>query len=392
MELSICKENLFHSPPENEDVDDTDLRRPWSDLPLELVELIASSLPLADRLRFPSVCKRWSSTSTSLSSSKRWPWLMYLPNDCNGIYKMFDPLDGKLYSMDNELPADIGRLGLRYSKDGWVLLDDDNYSIFIMNPFSPEEVVYLPDPNFPYMFYGISFSSPPTNSDCIVFGIMDTTIFNGSSVEICTWRYGNDAWSTKVYENNTHFLTARNNPVFHEGRFYCLGRCGNLGVFDPRNNSWTVLDNPTHPLSFVRESHYDIDAMRNVRRKGREQCYLVETSKGELVSVFVHNNGKPIKVCRLDKLKMSWRKVEDLGDEIVFVDARCSMSIAAPFNGTGNRIYFPRCLCEDGCPKEGVYYDLKSKNHHTNSKYDVEERATCTWIIPSMDDRKKSSM
>ena len=41
--------------------------------------------------------------------------------------------------------------------------------------------------------------------------------------------------------------------------------------------------------------------------------------------------------------------------------------------------------CVQGaCHKEGAYYDLKSKKHHTNSKYDVEERATYAWIIPSM--------
>ena len=81
---------------------------------------------------------------------------MYPPNDCNDIYKMFDPLDEKLYSMDNEVAAD-GRLGLRFSKNKWVVLDDDSYSIFIMYPFSSEEAVYLPERDFPYMFHGISF-------------------------------------------------------------------------------------------------------------------------------------------------------------------------------------------------------------------------------------------
>ncbi|KAG8087496.1 hypothetical protein GUJ93_ZPchr0010g9705 [Zizania palustris] len=70
-----------------------------------------------------------------------------------------------------------------------------------------------------------------------------------------------------------------NNPVMFCGEFYCLGRKGNLGVFDPTSDTWRILDKP-EPI------HAEMDLLQDDHR-GREFCYLVDM-EGELVSVFLH--------------------------------------------------------------------------------------------------------
>ncbi|XP_020269652.1 F-box/kelch-repeat protein At1g57790-like [Asparagus officinalis] len=195
-----------------------------------------------------------------------------------------------------------------------------------------------------------------------------------SQVDIYVWRHGEDEWSQEEFESNLPFQVGCNNPVFHEGLFYCLGREGNLGVYNPEEETWTVLDRP-RPL-FSRRSNC---------LQGHD-CFLVESAENkELMSVFVFNDGERVTVSRLDESKMAWRNVDDLGDEMIFVDARSSISVVSPSKETGNRIYLPRF--SDGAASRrggGVYYSLKTKKLHTHAERDAEQvRTDCVWVMPS---------
>ncbi|KAL5230529.1 hypothetical protein ABZP36_029305 [Zizania latifolia] len=71
---------------------------PWDDLPLELIELIASNLSLVDRIRFSAVCKEFSKVSSPIEQAKVWPWLMHMSKQ-DGTCKLFDPLRCEEYNM-----------------------------------------------------------------------------------------------------------------------------------------------------------------------------------------------------------------------------------------------------------------------------------------------------
>ncbi|KAF8704473.1 hypothetical protein HU200_031426 [Digitaria exilis] len=89
---------------------------------------------------------------------------------------------------------------------------------------------------------------------------------------------------------------------FCRPRPYCLGRKGNLGVFDlgrskddPRS-VWKILDKQE---VIQREMElFDKD------HEGREFCYLVEL-EGKLVSVFMRNAAVPPRVFKLDETNVS---------------------------------------------------------------------------------------
>ncbi|KAG1332020.1 putative F-box/kelch-repeat protein [Cocos nucifera] len=258
-------------------------------------------------------------------------------------------------------------LNLRFSRNGWVLISEGDYSLFIINPFTGT-VIDLPELDESwYCYNGISFSSQPTSSDCVVFGIGG---INSTYVYMSLWRQGDDAWTNLWYDNNLPFYVANNNPVFHHGLFYCLGKYGNLGVFNPMDMTWTVLDRPKPIHSVVNEE------------RSMEDCYLVE-SNGELLSVFNGNNAKPILVFRLDKSKMTWRKVYNLRNETLFLDVRTSLSVQAPRKEFESRIYFPRFSKDDH--RKGVYYSMRGREYYPKF-YGVKEPVDCIWIEPSLYD------
>ncbi|XP_010917464.1 F-box/kelch-repeat protein At1g57790 [Elaeis guineensis] len=356
----------LHASNENEEEHATS--RPWLDLPLEIVELFAAHLSWVDQIQFNAVCKKWSSISDNIQTKKHTPVLMHT-SGAHGECNFFDPIDGKCYTMEIEELSSNEPLDLRFSRNGWILISEGDFFLFIINPFTGT-VIDLPELDEGwYHFTGISFSSPPTSSDCVVFGIGGT---NSTYVHISMWHHGDNAWKELWYDNNLPFCATHNNPVFHHGLFYCLGTHGNLGVFNPMDMTWTVLDRPKPIHSVVNEE------------RSMEDCYLVE-SNGELLSVFNGNDAKPILVFRLDKSKMTWRKVYDLEKKILFLDVRTFLSVQAPRKEFGSRIYFPRFSEDEDDHRKGVYYSMRSQEYYPKF-YGVKEPVDCLWIEPSLYD------
>ncbi|CAL4999066.1 unnamed protein product [Urochloa decumbens] len=348
---------------------------PWHDLPLELLELVVSNLSLVDRLRFPAVCKSWSKVSYPVEQAKVWPWLMHCSKQ-DGICKMFDPLRGKEYTLQVETFETIGHHIFRSSKDGWVVVSggSEDDEIFIINPFTGDIVEDPPIFDDHYNYYGISFSSMPVSPDCLFFGITGSN--SGVFVAVHTWKHGEDRWNEHEFEYQVSpFPVACNNPVLFHGMFYCLGRKGNLGVFDlgskDTKSAWKILDKP-EPI------HAEMDLFDH-DHEGREFCYLVEL-KGELISVFMRNAAEPPRVFKLDETKMAWIEVEDISGAALFLDIRASYVVASPEGGHGNKIFFPR-YSEDG--KQAVFYDMETKMYYP-SFYGHRQPLKCVWIVPSL--------
>uniref|UniRef100_A0A0E0ICP6 F-box domain-containing protein n=1 Tax=Oryza nivara TaxID=4536 RepID=A0A0E0ICP6_ORYNI len=349
--------------------------RPWDHLPVELLELIVSNLSLVDRIRSPTVCKAWSEVLNPIEQAKVWPWLMHISKQ-DGTCKLFDPLRSENYNIQVTIfDTNEDRHIFRSSKDGWVLASAGIYGndIFIINPFT-EEIVEPPMLAFLYNYNGVSFSSSnPMCLDCAFFGINSSD--SGKFLSTFTWQHGEPHWIEQEFEYNVSFPVGYNNPVMFDGKFYCLGRKGNLGVFDPTSNTWRILDKP-EPI------HVEMDLFEE-DHIGREFCYLVDMD-GELISVFLRNANELPRVFKLNRTEISWVEVEDIGGGALFLDYRSSYGVASPDGGNGNRIYFPR-YSKDGKP---VFYDMNKKTY-SPSFYGVIEPLNCVWVVPNL--RKNES-
>ncbi|KAJ3694785.1 hypothetical protein LUZ60_000162 [Juncus effusus] len=344
-----------------EEENSSDISRQWADIPTDLLELLLSKLSLVDCIYIPTVCKSWSCVPNHLQEAKVWPWLMYCLKDSN-LCKFIDPLYGKEYSMDLKfLGFDSDKIALHFSKDGWVLVscgNGNNISISIINPFT-RRVVKLPSCSLCSDSHSLSFSSVPTSPDFVVFGITFFALF--------TWRPGQEKWNDLNGSSNPgNFYFARNNPVFFLGEVYCLGRTGNLAVFDLETMECEVLDWPEPILS-----------EKPAREK--EDCYLMEI-EGELISVFPNGGMEgSFRIFKLDQSEMDWIELDDLRDLTLFIDRRSSIAKRAPWESCANRIYFPRF---DDDNKLGAFYSMETKKYYPKV-YGLTEPLNCVWIEPN---------
>ncbi|PIA35773.1 hypothetical protein AQUCO_03500262v1 [Aquilegia coerulea] len=333
----------------------------WNNLPTELLELILSFIFLGDCIHFRLTCKSWLSLTPPLRSNchlkkfgsepQQLPWLMSFPGsnkcDCN----LYHPIYSDAYTMN--IPELAGAI-VRNVKYGWLLMSHGETSFFCFNPLT-REIIKLPDMEVSLLLAGISFSSAPTSSDFVVIAYVASDMF--------VYRRGAETWSSHfLLDNEWEFSLSLCNPVFHDGVFYCLSKNGRLGLFDPKEineeSQWRVF-----PESTVFSHSLDSTYMKSIR------SFIVEDD-GEILSVFVGLQGKPIWVYKLDLSKMEWTKVDSLGNKVLFLSHTASILVSVPAGSKGieNRIYFPRFHGND-TPFQGIYDELNSQVQSLQHKF-----------------------
>ncbi|CAL4967880.1 unnamed protein product [Urochloa decumbens] len=351
----------INKPTFDEDVEQ--VAAPWSSLPVDMVDELVSRLSFIDYLSVRQVCKRWSSISKPAQYAKRYPTYPVLMSICSssaGTFKLFDPITEKEYTLKNSssVSCDDDFQMLFFAKHGWVLVLRGSSYMYATNPFTGE---MLELPEIPWLrnqFDGISFSSAPKSPDCVVCAI-DKTRNAAHNNLVMVWHAGDEHWTELEIDDNTQFCSSYSNPVFYHDEFYCLGTRGNLGVFNPHNMTWRVLDKPGAIL--------DGDP-----KPGDQYCHLLE---------FRDN---PMDLYRLDMSQMVRTKVERLDNEVVFVDNWNAVMVPAPRDTSCNRIYISKVggYNEEGESNRSAFYDLKSRKYNP-SYFNLTERMNSIWIEPN---------
>lgn len=263
--------------------------RVWSDLPIDILYIILSLLPYQCYPHFASVCKAWRSCTFPVYPADRFPLLAHFRKWGDGICRYYSPLSNKTFIVD--CPLDLsGNVALFYARHGWLLL----YSRSEITLFNPTTNALHKSPNLLHVMlgaHGIAFLGNPPNQ-CIVFAINSR---RERDVDIFVWKCGEDSYSFTEHNNNLPFVMSRSsNPVPLHGLFYCLGREGNLGVYDPNNDTWTVLSEPKQFKVSYKES------------------FLVE-SDGELLAVVVGKRDRPLHIFKLNRTSLAWFAVKSIG-------------------------------------------------------------------------------
>ncbi|OEL34856.1 hypothetical protein BAE44_0004119, partial [Dichanthelium oligosanthes] len=240
----------------------------WSGLPVELIELLVPKLSFVDYYHIRAVCKGWSLIAKPIQHAKIQPMLMSIYGKSGSLCRLFDPMVEKQYIAKDIMLSHGTWQTLHFSKCGWVLLTKGKRCISVVNPFT-REVLKLPKMRH-HLFNGIAFSSVPKSPDFVVLAIHKDPWQD--CVHVMLWRAGDERWANYELPCDTPFSMTTNNPVFFDNEFYCLGVHGNLGVFNPDEMTWRVLDKPER----VRDGAPDY----------RDRyCYLVKF-KGDLIAIF----------------------------------------------------------------------------------------------------------
>ncbi|KAL5718593.1 hypothetical protein ACHQM5_011478 [Ranunculus cassubicifolius] len=346
-----------------------------SNLLPELLEMIFRFLHLGGILRFRFASKAFISMSLpirsfhpqALSNSQHLPWLISSPYGKSDICHFYHPIYTDVYTM--KLPQLRGAI-VGHAKFGWLLMSVGRTYVFFFNPFSTE-IIKLPEQSKCLRYINISFSSPPTSSDYVVFGVEDAAL---NYVIFSVYRKVQDLWSRHFLRDRPYsFVASQCNPVFHNGVFYCLSKDGKLGIFNPNatneDDMWRV---------YMNLSVQDVRVTEDSSRSFIMEC------DGEIYSVFVGFLGTPVRVYKFDqsKKKMKWLKVGTLGHRLMFLSHTTSLLLPAVLKGTENRIYFPRfkgSFC--------VFYSLSSGKYHSFRDQEprpdwinTSEDWNCTWF------------
>ncbi|KAM6543586.1 hypothetical protein CsatB_008033 [Cannabis sativa] len=338
----------------------------WTQLPPELVESISNNLTTyADYLRFRVVCRSWRSSvpSTPNNLPPQLPWLM-LPKSRHRrphSAAFFNLSSNKVYLIN--LPEALSH-GKRCcgSSHGWLVILDETPSLLLLNPLTRSKFHLPPISTFPnvlrfsYSEIGREYalrspsgesytqnlrqirdsfvkkvvlsSSPKESTGFVALAILHETgdlAFCKSGDQTWTFIEGASSYSEDV--------------IHYNSSFYAVNKYGVVAVCD-------VGESTSPSVSIIIETPTQV---------GADMQYLV-SSKDDLVLVsryleIDYDNSEELyrtvgfNVFRLDwsdEDEPKWDKVNDLGDQMLFIGKNSSLSISASdFPGcVGNCIYF----------------------------------------------------
>ncbi|KAL7090871.1 hypothetical protein ACP275_12G069000 [Erythranthe tilingii] len=348
------------------------------------------------------------------------PCLMYSQSS-NNSWKFYNSLRNEFSYLD--LP-ELKDAEILYSNCGWLLMSQiNNGPLFFFNPLTRQKF-QLPPTKEP--FDSVCFTSPPTCSDCFVFGIFGSS--NLYEIEYGIIRFGDEEWKIEWDDcESREFLYANCPPVFHNGMYYCLDvewRC--FRVYDPTNDEWTICGHCPQTIEDsyddekkdgdedgdedgeedgdeeedeeeekeVTQECYDEKKEENKDEDGDEdedeeeekevtqECYVVQVD-GEIWGVFVMNNDRKVEVLKFDLSEKCWNKVESLGDKCLYVSPNGSFAEdCGDGSDKANKIYFNKFH-----GKNGVWYSLSSGMYHSaggnfasKDAYGLTQVDYSTWI------------
>ncbi|KAK9682851.1 hypothetical protein RND81_10G101300 [Saponaria officinalis] len=275
-----------------------------SELPSELVTLVAKCLTLSDYSNFRVTCKEFCETappmpswldkrakiefSETTRSTSVLPWLLFLTNEgrlCNVI----DPIHtNDRYLMT--IPSGNSYRGMDafYSKDGLLLMFGESGNFFFYNPFTKVKTdTKRPTNQLLGYIRSVGCSSLPNSQEnCTIVGLYS----NPQQLVISSYVYRQDSW-LNVSANgvgDTPFIAADNSAVYYKNAFYFLDVTGHLATYRVLPNGWAkckVMKKPTRPACINSSAHM--------------ATYLLECH-GELLSVFVGYTNGWVKVFQLD--------------------------------------------------------------------------------------------
>ncbi|PWA37911.1 F-box domain, cyclin-like protein [Artemisia annua] len=339
-------------------------RESWSDLPVELLEIIISQLTLRDNIRTSKVCKRWLSVALSVRKVNKPPWLMYFPK-LGHLFEFYDPSERKTYSL--ELP-ELHGCRICYNKDGWLLLyKPRTMRVLFFNPFT-REMIKLP--RFEMTYQIVAFSSSPKSPDCILFTVKHVS---PTVVAVSTCHPGATEWTTVNYHNRLPFVSSIwNKLVFCNGLFYCLSLTGWLGVYNPVEHTWSIriVPPPRCPDNFFVKNWW----------KGK---FMAEHN-GDIFVIYTCYSENPI-IYKLDQVNKEWVEMEDLEDVTLFASFLSSHARTDLLGMMRNSVYFSKVRFYG---KRCISYSLDRQRYYPRKQchdWGEQDPFESIWVEPPED-------
>lgn len=361
----------------------------WSQLPRELIELIAKRLNSEiDFLRFRSVCSAWRSsvseipynaypsrfpvipndgvtdTSWGFKLSKRPIYLVASPK----LHSQTAPSGGWIIELDRELPNRVRLLNplsraqlTPFPSDFPQVLDISRYRIHELGfEYTLQYIKYRPlatsicDPRNLYM-EKVAFCLEKGNTGFVLLTIH-------ISGKLVVYRSGDSKW-TVINDSTAPY----DDVIAIGGRFYAVDGSGRAVVLNLDSESGPELNAVAHSV-FGGDKKYLVESDGDLLMIDKYLEYDGEFEFYEEFDSFISESTLKFKVYRLDEDEEKWVELASLGNRIVFLGDNCAFSASvSELNSVckGNCLVFSDHFCnqaDDGVPKiRGIgVFDLEN--------------------------------
>lgn len=322
----------------------------WSSLPRGILEMVTEKLTLIDWLSLSKVCRSWNIVlGEELPSWQKpgFPWLFVSGQQNKEIRTCISILENRVWEL--ELSEAYGKYCWGSFRDWLIMvkdLDSFHLEVNFLNPFSRSQISLPSIWNF---YHKMVLSGLPFENNLVCM------LLHSQYRELAFWVPGAQSW-------RKHKLTGEpfEDAVFCNGSFYLLVDGFNLWQIDVKKIYCSISEGDgSGSLSEIEIQFHEVkrpeifQLQEGMILQGHDDYkilrYLVE-SCGELLLVCRYFSAKQdmmletqkFEVYSLDFCQSSWKKVEDLGDQMIFLGKCGSMSLSAKEIGVGisNSLYF----------------------------------------------------
>ncbi|KAL0323015.1 UNVERIFIED_CONTAM: hypothetical protein Sangu_1920800 [Sesamum angustifolium] len=338
-------------------------KRPWPNLPQQLLNLLARNPNLLQQMSYPGTTKSWTAPTSRCDSSRQ-----------ARLSQLHDLEGQKWCSLSKTLPHFIN-IYFRTQVYNWWYYDCDIPCNFWHRPaphfvgYSHGSLIhrwpnssrievydvltrcqsYTPPWDVPTPFKFVALSS---SSDYGHFTVVVLTGISSPALMVYSWGQEKNAWikhectTLDPYDAKKRSMQFTNIIGF-QGKFYALSLQGSLAVMEVISSRLVVTTTGTNR------------AVPSVAARYFKE-YLLE-SNGEILLVFLIyqktlNVVDNVEVFRLHFPKLSWIKVERLQERALFLENECCIWINSSQTGCrGNCVYFTRSAAD-----EWFLYDMES--------------------------------
>ncbi|KAF5731899.1 hypothetical protein HS088_TW18G00585 [Tripterygium wilfordii] len=357
-------------------IKESDPSKSWPDFPVQLMMFIRRNPALMQHIGFGGVTKSWRVLSSSKQCNSKAtlpPQLDLSPaeskhKDQPEIFKIpFTEMWVGYWSCTRTRPVNYWHYWKHYvgcSQETMICKDASGLKYYVWDPIVNKPVWHLPDwdPNVPFKRAVLSSSlRDPCSKNPVV---MVTTGISHPAFMMYRLAKMEHQWKkldctmVEPHCSRRHHMKFAN-AIGFKGKFYALSLQGTVAVTE-------VIDSEPRITALGAKRAVPFGTSRHFRE------YLLE-SNGEILLVFMIsaqsvNVIDSVEIYKLDLHKLSWIRVESVGERTVFVGANCCVSVKASQVGCKrNCVYFSLHTCggwrffdmDGGSISEACYADSK---------------------------------
>ncbi|PIA26212.1 hypothetical protein AQUCO_09600040v1 [Aquilegia coerulea] len=325
----------------------------WSELPEEIIDLVAKRLPPYPNefAQFSCVCKSWNSVLKKQNSNiiRCAPWLMLARSKNDKQFKKGSIRSFYCHStkrLFNYYLPQAKRTRCWGTPYGWLLTFDLDRNIHLLHPLSRVQISLPSQTTFEHQWKGPCTPEVYCQTFVTRFALASNPSIHESGQcplvmaiygDICRLAVaspGDKAWtsvecSTSNYED----------IIFFNGHFYAISCDGILRIIEVNTRQPKAKDFASPPDNiYVCSTFYLVEFSGDL-------CMVERAFKGidaDTPSYDYHNETTYFVVHKFDFYSKTWTEVEDLGDHALFLGNNTSFAVSTSDypEFRGNCIYF----------------------------------------------------